>query len=257
MPPGSLIITYHVLEAGPLPLCVAPELFREHLDALAAAGVHAVTVAELAAAVRHGEPLEGRIALTFDDGFASVVELGAPLLAERGWPATVFAVAGHVGGFNDWPSQPFRAPRRPLATAAQLRELAELGWEIGSHGLAHEPLARLEDRRLKAEVADSRARLEDQLGVQVSSFAYPYGSVPAPPALAHVRGVYDSACGSRCSRISAAVDPHLLPRVDAHYLRSPGLLAHVVRGRLDGYLAARRTGARVRRAVWPDHALAA
>ena len=111
---GALILTYHAIEEGPAPLCVEPALFERHLDCIVAAGSRTVTVATLAEAVRRGERLDGLVAITFDDGFASVARTAWPLLAERGLTATVFCVAGYLGGANDWPTQATGAPRLPL-----------------------------------------------------------------------------------------------------------------------------------------------
>src|SRR5204862_10841 len=80
------------------------------------------------------ERLDGLVAITFDDGFASVARTAWPLLAERGLTATVFCVAGYLGGANDWPTQATGAPRLPLADAASLTALAAEGVELGAHG---------------------------------------------------------------------------------------------------------------------------
>jgi peptidoglycan/xylan/chitin deacetylase (PgdA/CDA1 family) len=77
-----VILTYHRIADGPDPLlqCVPPGLFAEQLDVLRA---HAaiVPLADVAA---------GTIAITFDDGYADNATAAAPLLAERGVPATFF-----------------------------------------------------------------------------------------------------------------------------------------------------------------------
>ncbi|MGB6194692.1 MAG: polysaccharide deacetylase family protein, partial [Terracidiphilus sp.] len=48
---------------------------------------------------------------------------------------------------------------------------------FGSHTLTHPWLPSLSDHDLQRELCDSKAKLEDLLGVEVSSFAYPYGGV--------------------------------------------------------------------------------
>ena len=97
----ALVLTYHAVERGPAPLCVDPDLFVEHLDCILESGARALTVRELAEALREGALDRPSVAITFDDGFASVVESAGPLIAERGLPATVFCVAGHLGGTSD------------------------------------------------------------------------------------------------------------------------------------------------------------
>ena len=82
----ALILTYHRIADGPDPLlqCVPPARFAEQLDVLRE---HAtiVPLAEVASG-----PAARRVAITFDDGYADNGAAAAPLLAERGLPATFF-----------------------------------------------------------------------------------------------------------------------------------------------------------------------
>jgi peptidoglycan/xylan/chitin deacetylase (PgdA/CDA1 family) len=250
---GALALAYHAVETGPAPLCTDPALLREHLDVLADCGARTLTVSELAAALAGGELPERGVAITFDDGFASVAEQAAPLLAERGQRATVFCVAGAVGGVNDWPSQPRRAPRRPLADALQLRELADAGLEIGSHGVDHAPLAGAPAAAARWEVVESRAMLEELLQRPVTSFAYPYGAVPGGEIRALLRQTYEAACTTELGTVRAGTDPFRIPRVDVHYVRRPDRLRRALEGSLGGYLRLRRAGARSRRLVRKDY----
>ena len=251
---AALIITYHAVEAGPPPLCLHPELFRRHLDCVRETGATTLTVSELAAGLRAGRLPERAVALTFDDGFASVSEWVAPLLLERGLRATVFCVGAYVGRANDWPGQPPRVPRRPLAGAADLAALARAGFEIGAHGMEHRPLDGLGDDELQAELAGSRDALARISGTPVCSLAYPYGIAPRSPARALVKELYTAACTTRVAGVASRADPYELPRVDAHYLRRPALLQRALTGSLSPYLAARRVAAQGRRLVRRDYA---
>src|SRR5205085_3169302 len=175
---GALVVTYHAVEPGPSPICVDPDLFRRQLDELVGGGARSLTVRELGERLAAGTLPDRAVALTFDDGFASVVRTAAPLLRERGLTATVFCVAGHLGGRSDWATQPSGSPRLDLAGADELAKLAAAGFEIGSHSSTHMPLAGAGAEALRQELDDSRRRLEDAVGVEVTSFAHPYG-VPA------------------------------------------------------------------------------
>lgn len=55
--------------------------------------------------------------------------------------------------------------------------MQKYGVEFGSHSLTHPWLPSVPDAQLRREVSDSKRRLEDLLGVEVKSFAYPYGGV--------------------------------------------------------------------------------
>jgi peptidoglycan/xylan/chitin deacetylase (PgdA/CDA1 family) len=242
----ALLLTYHAVESGPPPLCLEPELFERHLDVIVESGATVLTVGALAAAIRSRQLPELAVAITFDDGYASV----AGTLAERGLVATVFCVAGRLGGWSDWPSRPASAPRLRLADAAQLGELAAAGWEVGSHGLEHDVL------QDGSELAESRLLIQDAVGVPVRSFAFPYGVVPAGATPELMRAGYDAACTTRLALTDADSDPFALPRVDAHYLRRPALLRAALAGRLELYLRARAGGARLRRLARKDYATA-
>jgi peptidoglycan/xylan/chitin deacetylase (PgdA/CDA1 family) len=231
----AIVLAYHAIEAGPPPLCIEPDVFRDHLATIEDAGVRVVALGKIA-----DGPDEPCVAITFDDGFASVVENAAPALLERGLPATVFCVAGHLGGANDWPGEP--PPQRRLASAA---ELAACGIEIGSHGMTHLRLDRVSEAELQREVVDSRSALEDALGVAVEWFAYPRGSVAGREL---VERTYAGACAVGNRALGPGFDRFELPRVEMHYLRRPSLLRHVLGGGR-AYLALRRAG---RRLVPPD-----
>ena len=253
MTPRALILTYHAIAAGPPPLFVEPTLLARQLDCIIDSGANVLTVSELASTLRAGTLPPRAVVLTFDDAFASVADAAAPLLAERGLHATLFCVSGHLGGLSNWPSQPLSAPRLPLADAAALSELAAAGWEIGSHGVSHEPLARLSADARRRELLESREVLEQALGVAVRSFAFPYGAVPAGSRDSLREAGYDAACTTRIASVSVVADPLALPRVDAHYLRRPAILEAVLVGTALGYLGTRRIAARARRLVVRDY----
>ena len=249
----ALIITYHAIEPGPRPLCVPPELFRLHLDAVIAAGVRAVTVSELVRELVSSTRGERLVAITFDDGFASVADHAAPLLAARGLTATVFCVAGHVGGRNDWVGNAASGFDSPLLSAEQISALASEGVEIGSHGFAHAPLSATAPSELERELVRSRDALERVTDRQVRSYAYPYGAAPTAEARSFVEATYAAACTTRVAPVELRPDVYALPRVDAHYLRRPELLRRALQGSLGPYLALRRIGARARRSLFEDY----
>jgi len=250
----ALIVTYHAVERGPAPLCIDPGRFRAHLSCLAEMGATVLTVRELVERLHGSDLPERAVALTFDDGYASVARTAAPLMAEHGFRGTVFAIAGRLGDRSDWDTQPGRAPRLPLATAAELRELDAAGFEIGSHTMTHRPLSELSGPALRHELEDSHSVLEEAVGAAVGSLAYPYGVPPRPDAREMVGRTYSAACGGGGpARVSTEADPLALARVDAHYLRRPALLAAAVSGTGAAYLRLRRAGARVRRVFVSDY----
>jgi peptidoglycan/xylan/chitin deacetylase (PgdA/CDA1 family) len=249
----AVILTYHAVEAGPEPLCIEPALFREHAATIAASGAECLTVHELGEALRLGRLPERAVAITFDDGCASVVENAVPVLADHGLRATVFCVAGYLGRTNDWPGQRASAHRLRLASGDALAELAKGGHEIGSHGYEHTALSGVSTSLARREIEGSREALETTAGTEVTSFAWPYGATPSEEVARLLASTYEAACSMSLTRVDPDSEVLALPRIDAHYLRRAGLLRRVLEGSLDSYLGLRALGARIRRAMWKDH----
>lgn len=55
------------------------------------------------------------------------------------------------------------------------RQLAENGWEIGAHGVAHGMLTEREPEMARAEVFDAARAIKEKIGKNVVSFSFPYG----------------------------------------------------------------------------------
>ncbi len=111
------------------------------------------------------------IVLTFDDGFESFYTRALPLLSRYDIKVTVFPVAGYLGRTSTWDTLP---PQTHL-TKEQVREIAALGHEIGSHTVSHANLTLLGDAELTAELSRSKTILEDIAGKPVSSLSFPFG----------------------------------------------------------------------------------
>jgi peptidoglycan/xylan/chitin deacetylase (PgdA/CDA1 family) len=58
---------------------------------------------------------------------------------------------------------------------AQLGEIYQAGMEVGSHSITHMNLAELETEAVRVELRDSKRVLEDHLGEEIDSVAYPFG----------------------------------------------------------------------------------
>ncbi len=116
------------------------------------------------------------VLLTFDDGYDDLYDHFLPLGIEHHLTAIIFLVVDHVGGSNIF-DQKTGLRARKLLTWSQIREMQKCGIEFGSHTLSHPYLPEVSDEQLRREVRDSKHRLEDALGTEVTSFAYPYGGV--------------------------------------------------------------------------------
>lgn len=116
------------------------------------------------------------VMLTFDDGYEDFYTQAFPALQALGCKALCFVVVDRIGKTNEWTRMPAMGQRR-LLSSAQIQEMHRHGFQFGSHTATHPFLSRAPDFELRREVRDSKSRLEDLLGAEVSCFAYPYGEV--------------------------------------------------------------------------------
>lgn len=207
--PVPWVAMYHSVgdcSDDPYRVTVTPERLERQLAWLRRRGLRGVSVAELLAARARGEG-RGLVGLTFDDGYTDFLTGALPLLQRFRCGATLFVLPGRLGGDNAW--DPL-GPRKPLLTADGIRRAAAGGVEIGSHGLTHVDLTRADDATLTAEVAESRARVEELTGVPAAGFCYPYGTVDARAVEAVRTAGYAYACAIDPGPLTG---PHALPRV--------------------------------------------
>jgi peptidoglycan/xylan/chitin deacetylase (PgdA/CDA1 family) len=176
-----VVLCYHALsESWPAPLSVHPDRFEEQLRWLVDRGYRGATFTEAALEPPH----ERTLAVTFDDAFSSVLDLGLPILRRLGLPATVFAVSDFAAdgsrlrwdGIDHWADGPHAEELEGLSWDG-LGNLIEHGWEIGSHTVSHPRLTSLGAAELAEEMARSRDACHAGTGRACDSIAYPYGDL--------------------------------------------------------------------------------
>lgn len=213
-----------------------PARFSAQLSALLAeAGVQFVPLREVVRPMgtANDDKKTLQAAVTLDDGYADNYDNALPVLQTLGIPATVFQVAGLVGGASEWTN-----PRRPLLDAARLRALHAAAIEIGSHTVTHPRLPSLDEQAARREMADSKARLEDLLGARVVHFAYPYGAFGSRDAWLAADCGYELACSTRPGFNRPGENLYALRRIEVYGTDSPAALLRKVRfGTNDGRLA--------------------
>jgi peptidoglycan/xylan/chitin deacetylase (PgdA/CDA1 family) len=173
----SVVLGYHGIADAPLRedpslLQVSPQRFRGQIELLLAAGFSFVTLAELARRAAGRVPEPGLAAVTFDDGMRNNHTVALPILEQYGIPATVYVTIGYIGGFSPWIAP---GGDGAMMDAAELRALAAAGWELGAHTMTHADLSLLGYEACVEEIAGSRGALEQIAGVEVETFAYPFG----------------------------------------------------------------------------------
>jgi len=248
--PPALVLTYHSISSGPAPLCIPPSLLEQQLDALDRAGHEGVSLGELVDRLERGSGFDRPVfVLTFDDGYLDFASTALPILERRRLTATLFVTASRnrealPGGIHE-----------PLLPLERLSELAERGIEIGGHSASHVDLTRVSDTDLEYELTQSRDLLAEYSGRAIEHFAYPFGRFDQRVRSA-VQSHFRSACAVSLARVTQGADRLAIPRVDAHYLRSPLLRFLLSAGHPDPYLKLRRWIRRMRGSE-PRHPLSA
>lgn len=213
-----LVLCYHAVSprwsAG---LSVTPDAFERQISYLLDRGWAAATFADV---VRAGPARS--IAVTFDDAFASVKTYALPILRRLGVPATVFAPTDYISrqaplawlGLSQWDAGPDAAELTPMSWD-DLRELSDLGWEIGSHTRTHPMLTRVsDDDVLTSELRESREECAERIGRPVTTIAYPYGDVDDRVQTLTRRAGYTAAAALGWP--SGIADPFRYPRVGVY-----------------------------------------
>lgn len=190
-----LVLCYHGIHPESRHGEVTPEALRDQLSFVARRGYRWTTFTE---AVTGDGP--GRIAaVTFDDGIASAVEHGLPVLQELGAPGTMFLTVSMLG----W------GGRLDAEAAVQL---AGRGWEIGSHTMSHPVLTNVDAVTLRSELAGSKAELERLTARPCAAVSYPTGRCDAR-VVAAARDAGYAAGAALEGASSVAPGPLAWPRV--------------------------------------------
>lgn len=206
MSPDEIVyLMYHELELPNRPLCqaepgyvryiVSAAAFREQMLLLQTAGRTGINVSEALA-----RPRREAVAVTFDDGCETDLIAAVPVLAELGFSATFYITVGFLG-------------KPGFLTRSQVRQLNDLGYEIGSHSWTHAYLSDLPDPELEYEISDSRRELEQMIGRPVSHFSCPGGRWNQRVAGSVQQAGYRSMTISRVSANTAQTNPFELGRV--------------------------------------------
>ena len=189
--PGKIlcpILLYHHIKAVaqvPVPAVavqtyISPDNFRAEMQALKDWGYTAIPISLLVKAINFGAPLPDRpVVITFDDGDISIYNTAFPIMKEFGFVGVNYIVANRLDSVG-------------FINTAQLKEMIAAGWEVGSHSMTHTDLTTSPD--LDWEIGQSKADLEDALGVKVTTFAYPFGSY-SDHIIDKVSGFYSAAVG--------------------------------------------------------------
>jgi glycosyltransferase involved in cell wall biosynthesis/peptidoglycan/xylan/chitin deacetylase (PgdA/CDA1 family) len=173
---GNRILVYHLV------LPEDKDRFKDHLKFL---NDHFAicSLAEMRQPSRGNSNGGGyHVAITFDDGFRVLTRTCLETLQQFGVKATFFVPTGFIELSRDptlaakfsLRSHYYNLPLEPMCPE-DLKFLADLGHEVGSHGISHISLSSLSQLAAERELDLSRQQIFNWTGKQPMGFAYPYG----------------------------------------------------------------------------------
>jgi peptidoglycan/xylan/chitin deacetylase (PgdA/CDA1 family) len=218
--PDVMVLCYHAVSpTWDATFSITPTSLRRQIRSLVRQGWHPTTFETAVGA----PPAPKTLAITFDDAFASVKRYAVPILQELGAVATVFAPTGFMAGgetlqwpgIEEWVQTEHRSELTAMAWS-DLRQLLDLGWEIGSHTRTHPRLTRCSDEQLREELAGAQTDLRRELGIDAAAIAYPYGDVDQRVVAAATEAGYraGAALGSRLDKLG----PLRFPRIGIYHV---------------------------------------
>ncbi len=179
-PQSIPVLMYHRItdKQAPTPshgIWVTADQFSAQLHSLRTRGFETITFRDYDRFLQCQGRLPRRpIILTFDDGYEDNYTIALPLLRNFDCSAVIFAVTDKKRRTNFWDSG---EPTATLLTSGQMQELNRSGFEIGSHTVTHPRLTQTSVEVIRRELSESKDSLQQILGAEVLSFAYPYGAV--------------------------------------------------------------------------------
>ncbi|GGP44246.1 polysaccharide deacetylase family protein [Shewanella saliphila] len=168
---------HHVSDSTPKSTSVTPEQFAEQMQYLAENNFTVMPLTDAVDAIKNNTSIANNsIVITFDDGYQSIIQNAAPILASHNFPFTVFvSPAPIIAGYDG------------MMSWQDIKTLAEQGVTIANHSWGHEHLIRRLPKettaqwhdRVENNILSTEAELLKQTGQSVKFLAYPYGEYTA------------------------------------------------------------------------------
>lgn len=235
---GLPILTYHSLDDSGSVISTSPATFETQMKYLAQSGYQSLSLSEATVFIRERKPFpEKAFVMTFDDGYQNNYTVAFPAMKEFGFKATVFLISAYCG--KSWSGGVYSLEARPMLSWSEIKEMHRYGVEFGAHTSTHPDLTRIPIDQAEREMAGSKTAIQDRLGAQVQSFAYPFGRLNAK-VQEIARGQFSAACSTRLGKIEVADDPFSLKRIDMYYLSDFAVFSKLATTRLAWYLAFRQ-----------------
>lgn len=104
------------------------------------------------------------VVITFDDGHVGNFIYAFPILKKFNFVATFFVTVNWIGNIR-------------MLNWGQLLEMSKSGMSIQSHGMTHDSLAGLSEKKMRYELQKSKEIIENRVGEEVTFLSVPHGSI--------------------------------------------------------------------------------
>ncbi len=203
---SAVVLFYHRFDDDRVPaLNTTISQLTTQLGEFKTGGHTIMSLADVMAAMRAGTSLPDKtIAITMDDGAASIYSRAWPILKEAGLPITLAIATDDIDrGGSD------------VMTWSQIREMASGGAIIASQGAARLHMAKAGPESIAADLARAGTRFEQELGKLPTLFVWPWGEASAEAMQAVRNAGFIAAFGQHSGAVWAKADPYFLPRFAA------------------------------------------
>jgi peptidoglycan/xylan/chitin deacetylase (PgdA/CDA1 family) len=240
---GGRILTYHgVADEARDSYSVASEHFRFHM-AYISDHFKVVSLGELVRSLKTGAGLDGStVAVTFDDGYKECGGFVAEILQRYRIPATFFVVTDILDGKIN--------SNKEFLSWDDTKSMAGSGFYFGSHTVSHRSLGELPISEVTQELAISKKRIQEELGVAPDGLAYPFGTLrdfsPDVAAIAREAG-YAYAATAIHGLNHQGCDPFLLQRTTLGAGDGPRTFRMIMKGYLDPWHLVDKWGYKLQR----------
>ena len=209
-PNAAILLYHHVSSSTPASTSISPEAFKSHMEYLDAHHT-VVSLQDVVSAIQHNTTLpENAVAITFDDGYANILDNAHPILADLGFPYTVFINPDEIGV----------GPKQ--LTWEQVIAMHNDGVVFANHTLDH--LHMLNGEQVMGErawlekvwqnVESAEKKIEDKLDISLKYLAYPFGEYNT--ALANkLKAEGYIGFGQHSGAVGPSSDMQALPRFPA------------------------------------------
>jgi peptidoglycan/xylan/chitin deacetylase (PgdA/CDA1 family) len=226
------VLTYHHINphAGDI-VTVTPEVFAAQMGYLADSGFTTLSIDELMKFLSSGEKICNKaVVVTFDDGWLDNYLYAVPVLKKLKFKASFFIITGRVDAASSGAAKNLSyVPTHEEAKACiQSSEAVRVvfDWDLVrsvgedrlfsfySHTVSHRRCAELARADLMNELAQSKWRVENELGRPCPYLCWPYGSFTDDTIKAAVECGYTGIFTTVDGFCDPATDPLSIMRID-------------------------------------------